>query len=330
MKQLIILFIAGLFLTISGCEKKQKEAAEKTTYAGRKVLIVHSYHPEIKGVIEKNNGLERVVQNTDVEYKTIYMDTKRNTGEDFKKKSALKAKDTIEDYKPDVVITVDDNAFKYLIMPYFKDAGLPVVFAGIDWDASLYGAPYSNTTGMVSVALVLQMIDYTKKYAAGDRIAWLGYDTFTARKETKAYKDILGIDMSTHYVSDFKEWQNTFLKLQTEADLIIHSGMLSGMKDWNDSEAATFALNNIKVPIGTVNKSVMCCSVFGLTKVQSEYGQWAAETSLEIIGGKSPSDIPETRNKEGKIILNLDLAEKLDIAFDVKILKNAQIYKEDK
>jgi ABC-type uncharacterized transport system substrate-binding protein len=326
----IILFIACLFLIISGCEKKQKEEAKKVDYEDKKILIVHSYHPEIKGVIEKNKGLISVLKNVGVEYKIIYMDTKRNTGEDFKKKSALMAKDTIEDYRPDVIITFDDNAFKYLIMPYFKDSELPVVFAGIDWDASMYGAPYSNTTGMVSVALVPQMIDYTKKHARGERIGWLGYDTFTARKETKAYQDILGITMSIHYVTNFKEWQNTFLKLQTETDIIIHSGMLTGMKDWDEYEAAKFALNNIKVPIGAVDKVIMCCSVFGLVKIPSEKGEWTAKTALEIIGGKAPSDIPLTRNKKGEIILNLDLAEKLDIAFDVKILKNAQIYQEDK
>ena len=58
----------------------------------------------------------------------------------------------------------------------------------------------------------------------------------------------------------------------------------------------------------------------------SEYGEWAAKTALEILDGKAPSDIPLTQNKEGEIILNLDLAEKLDIAFDMNILKNAQIY----
>jgi len=325
MKQITILFIACLFFTILGCEKEQKEEAEKTNYEGKKILVVHSYHPEVTGVVEKNKGLTSVLENVGVEYKIIYMDTKRNTGEDFKKKSALMAKDTIEDYRPDVVITIDDNAFKYLIMPYFKDSELPVVFAGIDWDASIYGAPYSNTTGMISVSLVLQVIEFIKKYAGGERIAWLGPDSFTAKKETKAFQDILGINMSIHYVTNFKEWQNTFLKLQTETDIIFHS-MVWAMKDWDEHEAAKFTLNNIKVPIGTVYKTTMCCSVLGLVKVDSEQGEWAAKTALEIIAGKAPSDIPLTQNKEGEITLNLDLAEKLDIAFDVNILKNAQIY----
>lgn len=46
----------------------------------------------------------------------------------------------------------------------------------------------------------------------------------------------------------------------------------------------------------------MGCSVFGLVKIPSEMGEWVAKTALAIIDGKVPSDIPITRNKEGKII----------------------------
>ena len=47
-----------------------------------------------------------------------------------------KAKAEIDAFKPDVVIAADDNASKYLIEPYFKDAALPFVFCGVNWDAS--------------------------------------------------------------------------------------------------------------------------------------------------------------------------------------------------
>jgi ABC-type uncharacterized transport system substrate-binding protein len=66
--------------------------------------------------------------------------------------------------------------------------------------------------------------------------------------------------------------------------------------------------------------------VFGLAKVIGEQGKWAASTALEIIDGRDPSDIPLTRNKEGQILVNLNLAEKLDIVFSPEILKNAEIY----
>jgi ABC-type uncharacterized transport system substrate-binding protein len=329
MKKIYVFFVMCILLTIS-CEKEKQTGrsleGKKISYVGKKILVVQSYHPDLKGVIEKNDGIKSILDKVDIDYKTIYMDTKRNTDEKFKEQASLKIKKKIEQYKPNVVITFDDNAFKYLIMPHYKNSKLPVVFAGIDWDVSEYGAPFTNTTGIISVALVTQMIDYIQKYAKGNRISWLGYDTFTTRKQTKAYREILGLDMSSHYVKNFEEWKIKFLELQTESDMIIHSGILPGMVDWDENKAKTFVLKNIKVPVGAVNKVIMCCSAFGLTKVGSEQGEWAAKTALEIVNGKKPSDIPLTRNKKGTIILNLDIAEKLDITFDAKILKTAQTF----
>ncbi len=87
MKQTIIFSIACLFI-IMGCEKKSIEHTEQTKYQDKKILVVHSYHSELDGVIKKTSGLVRVFENEGVEYKIIYMDTKRNIEEAFKKKSA--------------------------------------------------------------------------------------------------------------------------------------------------------------------------------------------------------------------------------------------------
>ncbi len=66
-----------------------------------------------------------ILNNTGVELKIFRMDTKRNDSEEFGKQARLRTKSIIEDFRPDVVITCDDPAFKYVIMPY----------AGItDWD----------------------------------------------------------------------------------------------------------------------------------------------------------------------------------------------------
>ena len=78
------------------------------------------------------------------------MDTKRHSSAPAKKKSALAAKAVIDSWKPDVVITADDNAVKYLIGPYYKNKKLPFVFCGLNWTAAEYGLPYTNATGMLS------------------------------------------------------------------------------------------------------------------------------------------------------------------------------------
>ena len=51
--------------------------------------------------------------------------TKKATKKASKKKAAKKAKAVIETFLPNVVIASDDNASKYLIQSYYKNADLP-------------------------------------------------------------------------------------------------------------------------------------------------------------------------------------------------------------
>lgn len=94
-------------------------------YAGKRILYVNSYHVGFEGSDPITDGIQVVLERAKVNLKVIYMDTKRNPSDEFSRAAALKAKTVIEEFQPDVVIASDDNASKYLIMPYYKDADLP-------------------------------------------------------------------------------------------------------------------------------------------------------------------------------------------------------------
>ena len=53
---------------------------------------------------------------------------------------------------------------------------------------------------------------------------------------------------------------------------------------------------------------MMVYAVFGMTKVAGEQGEWAANTALEILKGKSPSEIAVTRNRRTAAWINPALA----------------------
>ncbi len=80
------------------------------------------------------------------------MDTHRYPEIDATKKAALAAFELARDLQPDIIITSDDNAAKYLIVPYLVDTATPVVFTGINGTVREYGFPAKNVTGMVEVA----------------------------------------------------------------------------------------------------------------------------------------------------------------------------------
>lgn len=94
-------------------------------------LYVSSYHAGY----EWNDGIERGMKPHlagKCELRTFYMDGKRQLGAAFAKSKAREAKELIDSWKPNIVIAADDNASKYLVMPYLKNVATPVVFCGIN------------------------------------------------------------------------------------------------------------------------------------------------------------------------------------------------------
>lgn len=299
--------------------------AEK--YLGKKIVYVDSYHEGYEWSDGITAGIKKEFEGTGIDLRIIRLDTKRNPSEEWKTKAATDALAEITAYRPDVLIVSDDNAFKYVIQKSFKDVELPVIFVGLNWDASGYGAPYTNTTGMIEVSLTTQIIDHLKPFAKGNRLGYLSADTETERKNLMYYEKLFGLKFEkSYFVKDMDSWKKAFLALQKETDLVIFENN-AGISDWDDKVAEEFARANIAVPVGTTNPWTMKESVLGITKIPNEQGEWAGITALRILDGTPPSTIPLVKNEKGALVVNLSLAEKLQIVLPPNILKNAAISK---
>lgn len=288
-------------------------AFAQAAYEGKKILYINSYHIGYEGSDPITDSIKAVLKNYPIELKIIYMDTKRNPAEEFSKVAALKARTTIEEFRPDVVIASDDNASKYLIMPYYKDAELPFVFCGINWDASIYGFPYKNVTGMIEVALVSEIFRHLKKYAKGDRIGFIAGDTLSERKNLEYYIKRFNIQFSQiYFAKTFDEWKKGYLKLQDEVDMAMMTSHV-GILGWDDAQARDFAEQHVKIPIGTEHRWSIPFALMGVAKDFEEMGSWSARAALKILDGVPPSKIPITANKKGQLLFNARMAEKLGI-----------------
>ncbi len=322
-----MLFAVFLAVLVSGCISNEArpvdKAADASPYEGKKILVIDSYNSGAESSDLKMNGIENVLNNTGIELRTVHMDEKNNPEEGFQKQAALTVKSAIESFKPDVIISLDDPAFKYVIMPYYKDSNIPVVFGGVNWDASVYGIPYNNTAGMVEVSSMDQLVVHLSNYSRGERIGLLAGDTATDMKNAKYYKQIFNISFAKEYhISTFEEWKQSFLNLQDEADYIIIENN-AGIKNWNDAEAETFVLENIRIPAGAVLEYLMPYSLIGMTKITEEQGEWPAKTALRILDGAKPSDIPMVTNQRGKLYANLKIADRLSVTINPYFMNNA-------
>ncbi len=319
MIRLILMAIATL-ATLSAIPL---DAAE--SLARKKVLFVSSYHDGLAGADDVVAGAREGFQGSGVEMTLIYMDTKRNPTESFAREAALRVKAKIEALRPDLVIASDDAAAKYLIQPYYRDVDLPIVFCGVNWDASVYGFPYRNVTGVKEVELVPQMLRLLKVYARGERMGFLAADNISERKNIEFHKKLFGLSYSAGYfVKSFAEFKAAYRKLQKEVDLVV---MLSpaGISGWDDAEAKTFVAENASIPSGAMVPWVAPYSLLTLSQILKEQGLLASGMALRILRGERPTDIPITENTGGKLYINMPIAMRLGITFESKLLRLAEI-----
>jgi len=325
------LILAGCNSTPSATAPSTAPAAKQTTaapsaYAGKKILFINSYHEGYEWSDGVETGVHNGLDGTGVELKFVRMDTKRNPDAAFGEKAGEQVKAEIEAFKPDVVIAVDDNAQKYVIVPFYKGTSLPVVFAAVNWDASAYGYPTSNVTGMLEVELPGQLVDQLKQYAKGARVGYLTVDSETERKVVDIYNQrFFNGQLKPYWVKTLDEFKKTFGQAQNEVD-ILFMGNNAGADRWDQAEMEKFVLDHARIPSGSINSWMAPYSLVTLAKSPEEQGEWSAKTALSILNGTPISSIPVTENKKGKLILNLPLAEKLAVVFAPSMLKNAETY----
>lgn len=294
-------------------------------FTGKKIVYVNSYHEGYPWSDAIETGLHTVLDGTGAELKIIRLDTKQNPDESFGQAAGASAWSEIQAYNPDVVIASDDNAQKYLIVPFMKNSKIPVIFNGVNWDASAYGFPTGNMTGMVEVELPDQMVQLLKSYAKGERLGYITIDTETERKVVDIYNQrFFGGQMQTYWVKTQDEFKTAFLAAQQEVD-ILFMGNNAGSDKWDEEEMKQFVLRNSTIPTGSINDWMAPYSLLTLAKSGEEQGEWSAQTALSILSGTSPSNIPLAENKRGQLIVNLDLADKLSVVFAPSLLKNAII-----
>src|SRR5688500_18848303 len=123
----LALFIGFAFVLCGLGSAVQAQDLYAQDFSGKKILFVEAYHEGYEWSDGLTDGVRRVLDKTNVEWRIHRMDTKRNDNVEFFKPAGLDAKKAIEEYKPDVVIASDDNASRYTMVPYFKDAALPFV-----------------------------------------------------------------------------------------------------------------------------------------------------------------------------------------------------------
>lgn len=302
MKQTVFfLLILGL---IYGCREREK-----------RIFYVNSYHQGYPPSDEVFAAIKHTFDSVkDIQLESFFLDSKRNPSSEKIQQNVALALEQIQKFKPDLIIASDDDAVKYLVVTHFKGKEIPVVFCGVNWSAEQYGLPAANVIGMLEVLPLKENLQQIKLFNPEARKMLILSENSTSEQNNKTLLDTLfrsaGFEPEYTLVNEFADWKTAFIAANQNFDLI-YLPTNGSIKNWNKAEAIETVSQNIKVPVITCDDFMMPYCIFGMTKVASEQGEWAAKTALEILNGKSVGEIPLTRNTKTKTHFNRELAEKI-------------------
>ncbi len=66
----------------------------------------------------------------------------------------------------------------------------------------------------------------------------------------------------------------------------------------------------------------------GKVKIGEEQGWWAGKTALRILAGTPLANIPIARNKNFRLYINMQLADRMGIKFPMNLIKRAILVEE--
>ena len=291
---------------------------------GKKVFYINSYHTGYSWSDGIDHAIQSVLKPTGAEVKVYELDTYRQKTPEHLTQASAECKTIIDDWKPDVVIVSDDAAMKGVYAPLFKDKDVPFVFCGVNWDASGYGVPNKNITGMLEVCPVKDLLAEMNKLKSGKTIGYLCSDALSPKKDGENLSKILGVQVESVYAKDFASWKQGFQDLQTKAQLVL-IGNNQGIADWDETAARAFAEENTKVVTGAWHDYLNGLALVSYNKLPSEQGEWAANAAIQIIKGKSAGSIPQGANQKGELVINARIAKKAGITPPFEMLQTAKV-----
>ena len=309
---IVALLLTGslLLATTSLFATEQGTGAENSSKQQPLCLYVSSYHRGFEWSDRVEAGLRSSLSNS-CRIIQFDMDSKRQIDPAQIEAAAKEAYALIQIEKPDVVITSDDNAARYLIVPYLLDTDIPVVFSGINWTVEEYGFPAENVTGIVEVAPLSPLIAAAMQAVPGaSRTAYFSARTLTESKNFDRYSHVTketGLHIDQFQAASMDEWIDNFEKAQ-DYDFAILGGV-AGINDWNKARAMEYVQANTRTLVVTTHDWLMPYASLGITMVPEEHGEWAAGAAKAVLRGTSAGSIPIVTNRKWDTWINPPLVE---------------------
>jgi ABC-type uncharacterized transport system substrate-binding protein len=326
----------------------------------KRVYIAASYEkthvcgwPQEQGVIKGLNK-EGWFEGINLEVKRFYMDTKRkNTKPEAMKRVAAEVISEIDSYKPHVLVTLDDNAFREVGLQFAGRQDIAVVFSGMNGQPENYNSkkPYMNSrenpggniTGVYEKLYVVRSVRVMERAVPGlkgSKIVGITDYSPTGNAITKQFELELAkkqgtIDWELVRVKDWKEYVDLIARINSDDNVkaiypVALTLKVSETETYTAPEIFKWTVKNSKKPEMALNYFFAKVGLFGGAAVDFKaMGFLAGKKTGKVLNGEKVADLSIDDAPEYAIVFNVKRAKRLSVEIPAPLLTAADyVYRE--
>lgn len=283
----------------------------------KRVLILHSYDPEYSWTRDVNIGLQRALSAyPEWSVRWHYMDLKRRPWPDARQAAGTQARRVVDEWRPDVVIAIDDDAQALVGKHFVNHPHLKWVFAGVNGGVEDYG--YVGARNVTGVFERKQLAAARDAILAGHpgargrqtlRVLHLGDQSHSVKLDDVSISrfDWQPLQYAgSKLVATFPEWQAAVLAMTDQADVLFVSNYRKLSRSATDrslvSPREVVAWTEINSPVPIIGGNgfyVEDGGMFALGPSGFEQGNQAVRLAVQILAQEaSPDSLMQLSTRE--------------------------------
>ncbi len=315
-----------------------------------RIFLVNSYDktnvcstPQQKGIIDTLNEAGYYVSRN-MDLKIFYMDTKRKfiTPEQIERRGIVAIK-KLREFKPDVLIVLDDNAFKSVALK-LVDEPLPIVFSGMNNIPEYYNRirhwldsrirPGHNITGVHEKLHIVDALRIHKKlFPDTNKIVFITDTSPTGIAiHTQVIKELLAADTfpcgwDIRVALSWDDYKRIIKEVDEDPlSSAIYPVALRLIDEktnrvYTPPEIFHWTIQHFHKPELGLNHEFVRLGLFGGASVDFySMGKQAGHMVLDVINGANPADIPIEEAERYVLVFNMNRASQLGIKIPKSIL----------
>ena len=281
-----------------------------------RILILHSFDGSVRSVVKTNEGINRILaaNRQPVSVRWHYLEMNRLPDEPARQLAAAAAQRSIEQFDPDIIIAVDDEAQHYVAYRYADHPKIKLVFTAIDQSPDVYGYLGKNNVTGISELLPLGAIRETLLSARSGQPARIAVLTSRTPTGMSRLHQIESFDWAPHKMAgihalpDFASWQKAVNDMAQNVDVILvvsHNGLHASKTDASLVPGTEIVrwLNEHARPlsIGASSEYIEEGGALAIYPSGEEMGELAAVYALDWLKSRGKKNLPFTESAHFRI-----------------------------